>query len=154
MAIAITSPVSGSAQTGFTSPTYTVVNDVAPDTNGKQVAVTALGGTQAGVTAHSVASPFTGTINRPKQLRTLGVPSSNGFIAQVPTNQYTVITRKGVTPAANQPARVMIIRTIIECPSGADTYDPANVRAALAFHLGLLSQQSSGVGDTVINGVL
>jgi hypothetical protein len=49
MSISVTSPITGGAQTGLTSPTYTVVTDTAPPGNpGKQVAVTALGGTQAG----------------------------------------------------------------------------------------------------------
>lgn len=154
MAISITSPVSGSSQTGLTSPTYTVMNDVAPDTNGKQVAVTALGGTQTGVTPHSVASPFTGTVTRPKQLRVLGQPASNGFISSVPTNTYKVITRKGVTPSINQPARTALINTVLDMPAGADTYDAANLRAAISFHIGLLQQISAGLGDTVVNGVI
>lgn len=154
MSINITTPVTGGAQTGFTSPTYTVTADVAPDINGKQVAVTALGGTQTGVTLHSVASPFTGTVVRPKQLRVLGVPSGNGYISSVPTNTYKVITRKGVTPAVNQPARIMPIMTTIDVPAGADTYDSANVRAAIALHIGLLNQLSAGLGDTVVNGLL
>ena len=70
-----TSPVTGAAQTGLTTPTYTFVADVAPDANGKQVAVTALGGTQVGVTPHSVASPFTGTFVRPKSFKALGQPN-------------------------------------------------------------------------------
>lgn len=154
MSINITSPVTGGAQTGFTSPTYTVTADVAPDINGKQVAVTALGGTQTGVTLHSVASPFTGTVVRPKQLRVLGVPGSNGYISSVPTNTYKVITRKGVTPAVNQPARILPIMTTIDVPAGADTYDSANLRAAIALHIGLLNQLSAGLGDTVVNGLL
>jgi len=56
-----TTPVTGGAQTGFTAPTYTLSVDTAPDINGKQHAVTALGGTQAGVTSHSVSNPFTVT---------------------------------------------------------------------------------------------
>lgn len=154
MSINITSPVTGGFQTGFTAPTYTVSVDVAPDVNGKQVAVTALGGTQTGVTLHSVASPFTGTVTRPKQLRVLGVPASNGYISSVPVNTYKVLTRKGVTPAVNQPARILPIMTTIEVPAGADTYDVANVRAAISLHIGLLNQLSAGLGDTVINGLL
>lgn len=55
MAFTLTSPITGAAQTGFTTPTYTHVSDVAPEANGRQVAVTALGGTQTNVIAHSVA---------------------------------------------------------------------------------------------------
>lgn len=155
MSFNLTSPVTGSNQTGFTSPTYTLVADVAPTINGKQQAVSAVGGTQAGVTASSVASPFTVTFVRPATLRVLGQPNPvTGLIANVPTNTYKVITRKGVTPLAGQPFKTMLVTTTIEVPAGADTADAANIRAALSCHIGSLSQQSAGVGDTAISGVM
>lgn len=39
--MALTSPVTGSAQTGFTSPTYTITADKFPGNNGVQYAITA-----------------------------------------------------------------------------------------------------------------
>jgi hypothetical protein len=155
MSWSLTSPITGAAQTGFTSPTYTHIADVAPDVNGKQVAVSALGGTQAGVTAHSVASPFTITFVRPKVFRVLGKPNpTTGLIKDVPRNTYKTITRKGVLPLTGQPYANMQITTIIEVPAGSDTTDPSNIRAALSAHIGALSQQSAGVGDTTISGVI
>lgn len=155
MSWTLSTPITGAAQTGFTSPTYTHVADVAPDINGKQVAVTALGGTQAGVTAHSVASPFTITFVRPKVFRVLGKPNPvTGLVKDVPRNTYKTITRKGVLPLAGQPYANLQITTIIEVPAGSDTADPANLRAALSAHIGALSQQSAGVGDTTVSGVI
>ena len=156
MSIAITSPITGQAQTGFTSPTYTVATDTAPPGNpGKQVAVTALGGTQTGVTTHSVASPFTINITRPANLRVLGSPNPvTGVIANVPNNTYTFITRKGVLPLAGQPYKTMVVKTTVDVPAGSDTADPANIRAALSAHFGTIVQQSAGFGDMTINGVL
>jgi hypothetical protein len=156
MSIAVSSPITGQAQTGLTSPTYTAINDTAPPGNpGKQVAISALGGTQTGVTTHTVASPFTLNFTRPGNLRVLGAPNPvTGVIAQVPMNTYKLITRKGVLPLAGQPYRVMNITTTIDVPAGSDTADSANVRAALSAHLGLLVQQSAGFGDLTINGVL
>lgn len=154
MSYNLTSPITGSAQTGFTAPTYTHVADTAPDSNGRQVAVTSVGGTQVGVTPHTVSSPFTITFVRPKQLRSLGVPAQNGFIAQVPNNVYRQITRKGVVPASGQPARTLLIETIITVPAGADTFDAPNIKAALSAHLGALAQQSAGIGDTALSGVM
>lgn len=149
-----TSPVTGAAQTGLTSPTYTLTADFAPEANGKQAAVTALGGTQTGVTVHTVASPFTITFVRPRQYKTLGQPNPvTGRVASVPMNSYHVIVRKGVTPLANQPVKPMIIRASIDVPAGADTYDAPNIRAALSLALGALAQQSAGVGDTVVSGI-
>lgn len=154
MSIAPTSPVTGGAQTGFTSPTYTIVADIAPDNNGLQRAVTALGGTQAGVTTHSVSSPFTVTFTRPKSLKQLPAIGLNGQYNSIPNNNYKVLVRKGVTPALNQPARVMQVGVSIDVPAGADTYDPANIRAAISLAVGYLNQLSAGIGDTVTSGVM
>lgn len=155
MAVNLTSPITGQAQTGFTAPTYTHVSDVAPDSNGRQVAVTALGGTQAGVTTHSVASPFTLTVVRPKVFKYLGKAHPvTGVVANIGKNVYKLITRKGVTPLAGQPYQVMLVTTNMEVPAGADTADAANVRAALSAHYGALVQQSAGFGDTAVTGIM
>lgn len=155
MSISLSSPVTGAAQTGLTSPTYTVVSDVAPDVNGKQYAVTALGGTQTNVSAHSVASPFTITFWRPKVLRVLGNPNPvTGVISNVAVNSYKLITRKGVSPLAGQPVRTMVVTTTIDVPAGADTADSEDIRAGLSAHFGSIAQLSSGIGDTAINGVI
>jgi hypothetical protein len=155
MSFTLTSPVTGAAQTGFTSPTYTLTTDNAPDNNGKQVAVTAVGGTQTGVTTHSVASPFTVTFVRPKVFRYLGKPNpTTGLVKDVPRNSFKLITRKGVLPLAAQPYATLQITTIIDVPAGSDTADPANIRAALSAHIGALSQQSAGAGDTCVTGII
>lgn len=156
MSISVSSPITGSAQTGLTSPTYTVATDTAPPGNpGKQSVVTALGGTQTGVTTHSVASPFTLNFTRPSTLRVLGSPNPvTGVVTVVPTNTYKLITRKGVLPLTGQPFKVMNITTEMDVPAGADTADAPNIRAALSCHIGALTQQSAGFGDLAINGVL
>lgn len=156
MSIGVTSPITGGAQTGLTSPTYTVVADTAPPGNpGKQVAVTALGGTQTGVTTHSIAAPFTLNFTRPSNLRVLGQPNPvTGVISLVPTNTFKCIVRKGVLPLAGQPYKVMNITMTVDVPAGADLADPQNVRAGLSAAIGVLSQQSVGLGDLAINGVL
>lgn len=155
MAISLPGSVTGAAQTGFTTPGYTMSADTAPDSNGKQWACTALTGTQAGVTVHSVASPSTWTFVRPKRFRALGKANPvTGVIADVPRNVYQVLTRKGVLPLAGQPYATMIVRTTIEVPAGSDVADAANVKAALSLHIGGLSAISSGVGDTVLSGVM
>jgi hypothetical protein len=155
MTISVSSPVTGSAQTGFTAPTYTLVTGTAPELNQKQWDVSALGGTQAGVVASSVSLPFTVTVSRPKVLKTLGTPNPvTGVVSNIPRNVYGALTRKGVQVMAGgvTPPVPMIIRTTIEVPAGADTVDPSNVRAALSLHIGTLSQVSAGIGDTTISG--
>lgn len=155
MTFAVTSPVTGAPQTGFTSPTYTLTADTPPDINAKQWVVTALGGTQAGVSLHSVNSPFTLAMFRPKQYKQLGTPNpSTGVISNVPSNSFKIITRKGMLPLAGQPVKTGMVTIIVDNPAGADTASPAEMRAALSLAFGAAWQQASGVGDTVINGVL
>jgi hypothetical protein len=155
MTIAVSSPITGTAQTGLTAPTYTLVTDIAPSNNGKQWAVSALGGTQTGVVAHSVAAPFTISAFKPANTVVLGTPNPNtGIIGNVKKNTYKVITRKGVLPLAGQPYQTMIITTTIDVPAGSDLADSTSVRAALSAHLGALSQQSAGIGDTSVTAIL
>jgi len=148
-------PVTGAAVTGLTSPTYTLTTDVAPNINGKQYAISALGGTQANVDVNSVSKPFTLTFFRPAVLRTL--PQANpvtGVIKSVPMNSYKLITRKGVMPAANQSAIVARITTTIDVPAGSDTYEPEDLKAMLSLHFGAGSAQASGIADTITTGVI
>jgi hypothetical protein len=155
MSFAPSSPVTGAAVTGLTSPTYTIVTDVAPNINGKQYAVSALGGTQTGVDVNSVSKPFTITFFRPVTLRTL--PQANpvtGIVKSVPINTYKMITRKGASPSVNQVALVARITTIIEVPAGTDTYEPEDIRAMISAHFGTGWAQASGIADTVLSGVL
>ncbi|DAD52097.1 TPA_asm: coat protein [ssRNA phage Esthiorhiza.2_15] len=156
MAINVTTPITGGAQTGFTSPTYTVTADVAPPGNpGEQVAVTALGGTQAGVVAHSIACPFTINFTRPASPKVIGTPNPvTGVVSNIPTNTFKVIVRKGVLPLAGQPFKVMNLTLTGDIPAGSDTADPSNIRAAYSAMIGVLQQQSAGMGDLAINGVL
>jgi len=155
MSFNLTSPVTGSPQTGLTSPTFTVAVDTPPNANSKQWAVTVLGGTQAGVTANTVSSPFTITGVRPATLRSLGSPNPiTGVVSNVPFNVYKVITRKGVVPLAGQAPVVMNITTTVSVPAGADTADMASIRSAFSAHIGALDQQSAGLGDLANNGIL
>lgn len=147
--------ITGGAQTGFTAPIYNLTADIAPSQNGKQWAISSLGGTQTGVDVNTVSKPFTVSFFRPAVLKAL--PAANpvtGVIKQIPVNTYKVITRKGVLPAANQTSQMVRITTTIEVPAGADTYEAEDVRAALSAHFGALNQQSAGIGDTVISGIM
>jgi len=155
MTINFTSPVTGLAQTGFTTPTYTIVADLAPDVNGRQQAVTALGGTQASVRLHSSTDPFTITSFRPKVFQSLGKPNpTTGVIKYVPMNRFRVLTRKGVLPLAGQSPVSAMTDTIMSVPAGSDSADAPNLRAMLSLHFGALSQQSAGVGDTIVSGIM
>jgi hypothetical protein len=154
MTISLSTPVTGGAQTGFTSPTYTIALDVAPDVNGKQWAVTALGGTQTGVRTHSATDPFTLTYVRPKLQKGIGRPHPvTGLLPTVPKNTHLIIVRKGAYPLAGQPPSAFITRCALDVPAGSDTADPAQLRAAISLLIGALSQFSAGLGDTLVTGL-
>jgi hypothetical protein len=156
MSFTITSPVTGGAQTGFTSPTYTVAADTAPTSAGKQYAVTAIGGTQTGVDSSSSPSkPFTVTLERPTVLRALpAVNGATGILPNVPRNVYKIRVRKGVVPLTGQASQVMQMTCMLEIPAGADSADAANVRAGLSLLIGSLNQISASIGDTLVSGVI
>jgi len=155
MTFPLTSPVTGTAQTGLTTPTYTLTADNPPANNAKQWFVSALGGTQTGVTVHTVAAPFTIAAFRPQNPKVLPVLNPvTGVLPSVPMNVYKFIVRKGVLPLAGQPYKPLIATLVIEVPAGSDLADPANIRAALSLLFGAASQQSAGIGDTAIQGTI
>jgi hypothetical protein len=154
MTIAFTSPVTGAAQTGFTSPTYTIVSDTAPDVNQKAWAVTALGGTQTGVDVHLASKPFQLIVTRPKQVRLAPVLPVGGVIGTTPRNVYSVMVRKGAVPVTGQAAQLAMLRLDLSIGAGMEVVEPEELRAALSLLIGALSQQSAGIGDTLVNALL
>jgi hypothetical protein len=156
VSLTLTSPVTGGAQTGFTSPTYTLATDTAPSNTGKQYAVSALGGTQTGVDSSSTPSrPFTITLSRPPVLRQLpALNAATGLLPTVPNNVYKILVRKGVTVLSGQTPRVASCGVEVSVPAGADSADPSNVRAMLSLAIGALSSISASIGDTTVTGVI
>lgn len=155
MTVNVTSPVTGSAQTGFTTPGYTVVVDQAPNAYSKQWAVTGLSGTQANVDVHGASKPFTVTFSKPAQVRSAPVPNpSTGVMGNSPRNVYTVLVRKGVTPGTNQNPQIMTLRCDLSVVAGSDLIEPEDIRAALSLLIGTLTQQSAGLGDTLVTNLL
>lgn len=154
MSTAISSPVTGGAQTGLTTPTYTISNDTPPPgTRGRQYAVTALGGTQTGVEVNRIGQPFTVTYLAPSSPK--GPPSvsvSTGAPTSVPRNTHKLIVRKGVEVVTGYYANA-IFSLNMDIPAGSELKDPESLRAALSLMAGALSQISSGLGDSLIDGV-
>lgn len=151
MAITLPTSITGGAQTGFTTPTYTTVAGAYPGTNGKQNYVTAVGGTQTGARIHSVSDPFTVAFYQPLSAKTLSAPV-NGVYTNVPVNVYGFNVRKGLIPAANQASQIGMVDVKIRVPAGSDSYDSANVRAMLSAAIGALNALSAGIGDTCVSG--
>lgn len=154
MTLAVTSPVTGGAQTGFTSPTYTLLTDSAPTTFGKQYAVSAVGGAGNTPRLHTISDPFMIMLSRAAVMRTLPTPNPvTGRYGSVAKNVHKIVVRKGVNFAANQAPEVMLISTDIAVPVGADAYNPVDVRAACSLFAGAVFATSSGIGDTCVSGV-
>ncbi len=154
MTVSLTTPVTGSAQTGLTSPTYTITSDTAPSALGRQWAVTALGGTQTNVRTHSASDPFTVTIERPAAFRAVPSVVAGSSLPQVPRNKYVLRVRKGVVPVVGQAAQSALFELIMNIPAGSDTSDSVNLRAALSLLFGAATQASAGIGDTIVTGIL
>lgn len=157
MAFNPVTPIVGVALTGLTSPTYTLLSDNSPSPQGKQYYVSALGGTQTGVVAHSASRPFTISAFRPAAVQQLpAVNPVTGALPRVPMNTYKWITRKSVLPLAGQPGRVAVITTTAEIPAGADTADAVSIAAMFSAHNGMLAlaANAQGMVDTVNTGTI
>lgn len=149
MGIAITGTITGTAQTGLTSPGYTASADNNPANNGKQSIITALTGTQTNVTVHSGADPFTVSVFKPLTYRLLSFVTST-VVRRPPRNVWKVVTRKGTTFLTGQPKDVAMMSTLIDLPAGCEAIDSPNIRAMISCHVGLLNGQSANIGDSVL----
>lgn len=147
------SPVSGGPQTGFVTPTYTFVSEAAPDVNGKQYVVTAVGGTQAGVTTSTVSAPNRFTWWRPRSFKAAsGYNPTTQRYDKVPMNVHKLVTAKAASVSAAQTV-TNLATTTFEVGAVSETYDAANVRALVAEHIGVLYANSAGIGDTLTSGI-
>lgn len=156
MSLTVTSPITGVALTGLTTPTFTLASDSPPDLNSYRYVITALGGTQTGATAQTGAdNPFDLTLQRAPTLRQgPSVDSLNRIIGQPGRNITRISGRKGmrVNSASSQrfPA---YIRVEISIPAGAESVDPAEIKSFLSMEFGAMYNNAQGICDTVITGV-
>jgi hypothetical protein len=146
--------VTGAAQTGFTTPTYTLVADLAPDVSSRQWVVTACGGTQTGARVSTAGDPFTLTIRRsPYKPRPIANPV-NGSYGNVPMNRIEVLGRKGVYIDSANTIREARIRLIAELPAGSESTDAVNIRALASMFLGQVAEEAADYGDSLISAVI
>jgi hypothetical protein len=144
--------IAGTAYTGVASPTFTLAEDLPPASNAKQWVVSALGGTQTGVTANSISSPFTVSWWKPASLRSL--PPANtltGLRGSIPNNQSKLIVRKGGNAASGVPV-IAVFRGTWDIPAGMDSYEPQQVLAMQSFIEGLLVEEAGQIGQSLITG--
>jgi hypothetical protein len=148
--------ITGAAQTGFTSPTYTLLSDLAPDSNSRQWVVSALGGTQTGVRVSTNGDPFTVTIRKDKTYKSVPArhPVTGVYSGAVPMNKIEILGRKGCYIDADNTVRNANLRIIAEVPAGAEQFDAANLRGLSSMILGLLAEEASDYGDSIISGIV
>lgn len=155
MSFSPTSPVTGAAVTGLTSPTYTLSSDQNPSVNGKQWYVSALGGTQTGVTTHSGSDPFTVSIYKVTSWNLVpSVTVSGTFRTTVPRNKFSIVFRKGVTPLATMPKELLVARFAIDQPAGADVADAVEIAALVSMSTGLLWANATQLYTTLVTNTI
>jgi hypothetical protein len=103
---------------------------------------------------YSPQSSFTWLYWRLKVAKLLPAIGLNAQYFNVLLNKHVMITRKGVTIAANQPPCVAQARIELEIPAGAESYDAANVRVLILVIVGVFNQLSAGIGDTTTSNIL
>lgn len=150
----IPASVTGTGQTGFTSPTYTLTQGTAPTQAGKQGLVTALGGTQPGVSVNSPLIPFRLNLITPLNIRSAAPQRSNAnqLIANN-RNKWLFIGAKGglLIPASNIYGQ-MDVKFECNIPAGMETASPAEIRAFWSLFGGWASSKSSEWAETMIAG--
>lgn len=154
MPFAPASPVTGGPQTGLTSPTYTLTEDRAPASHGKQYYVSALGGTQTGVEVNSLSNPFTTCFFKVSNPKGLPAVSASGSLPSVPKNVFKWNVRKGLEVLSGQPRQVGIFELTMSIPAGADVQDPESIRAALSLLFGIAWGESDDLGTTLLTNGL
>jgi hypothetical protein len=148
------SSTTGGTVTGYTSPTFTLVDDTAPVVNAKQKTVSALGGTQGVATANTVSKPFTATFYKPAQIKPLPPANPyNGLRGSIPNNQYKLIIRKGGFASADVPVTA-VARLTIDVPAGMDSYNADEIRSMVSFLVGILNEESADLAETLLTGVV
>lgn len=128
------SPATGAAITGLTSPTYTLTTDVASSNHAKQFAVTAIGGTQTGVSAHSPSSPFIISLTRPANFKAMSLVNPvTGQLTSVPKNTWKMLCVKGAVPLSGQSPSNIVFRGEFVIPAGVEINSSAELKAMLSL---------------------
>jgi hypothetical protein len=151
--MALTSPITGAAQTGFTSPTYTLTADKFPGPNGVQYAVTALGGTQTGASSQTADKPFQVSVERPVSIKTQQINAA-GVTYSPGRNKHRILVRKGMPAVTGQPPLLATMEIILSVPVGAESVSAAEIRAMISAGIGAATQYSAALGDQVVTGVV
>lgn len=142
MSILLTGPTTASTTPVITGGTYTFVPDLPADNRSRVAVISAVGGTQTGVSIHTAEAPKQFITKRPASIaQPSGFNTTTGRYSKVPKNVTRVIFRGSAKVSANQ-WEVIPITLDLPIPAGAESFDRANVDASvLAFITGLYDQR-------------
>lgn len=135
----ISSPVTGAAVTGLTSPAFTLVG-VNSDYRTRKYYVSQLGGTQPGVVPHNIAKPFTIEVQRPATIKypSASVLDTVGNISTVPKNRFDVKTEKGIDVNAAGGVGVSYAGAYASIPVNGTVQDLMSIKSQLSLTVGTL----------------
>lgn len=144
------SSITGGTEAAFTTPTYTLTSDSAPEALSRLWIVSALGGTQTDVRSHSGGDPFRLLVRRfPYRVLPPKNPN-NGAYGSVPNNKAEIIVTKGLKIDSAGTIRNGEVRITVSLPAGCEVNDPKNVRALGCFSLGLWTEEAQDFNDSMI----
>lgn len=124
----------------LTGAGYTFAADLATDGRSRVAVVSALVGTQPGVTVSSVDKPKKVIFKKPAQFAVpRGYNAISGRYAVVPKNSYRIIGQGAANVTASQIETIPIVLDIA-IPAGATSYDRANVEASFLAFLGAVHE--------------
>lgn len=134
------SPIAGANQPGFTSPSFTLAQDVSPKAGARQFFVSAVSGLP-GVAVHSTEKPFTITMEQPRVQSVLSVAqlTGTGYYLRVKKNKYCMRVRKALEfSSTTGQQEIFQLPFWFELPSAGASRDPASVKAAFSLIVGTL----------------
>lgn len=161
MSFNLGSTLNGSAPTGWSSPTFTLVQDTSVPAGQKQYLVTARGGTQGGGAGdvHSLASPFTINLKRPSFLRSFitGAAAAVGLVKNQ-GNTFTLHIRKSekINAIGGRTINEAKVQFVIAPETAQQSTGRDDVNAIMSVLGGILSSatHSTALVDTFLDGSL
>lgn len=131
--------LAGASVAGLTSPTYDLAQDI-NNGNEKSYYVTALGGTQSGVAAHSNSNPFSIKVTKARAIKS--APTLyNGAIKGGGSNVFRLSLIKGLVPLSGQAPAIGLNALETRIPAGADSADKNSILAMQSLFFGFGANQ-------------
>lgn len=141
MSINLAGPTAAITAGNLTAATYTFVSEMASDFRSKAFVLSALGGTQTGVTPHTVDAPKMFIVKKPASNAVASAyNTTTGRYGKVPKNTTRVIGKGSANVAAGQ-VETIPITLDIAIPAMAMTYDRPNVEASVLMFIAALYDQ-------------